>query len=115
MKKNLRFCKRDKEDETIFPDVMLRMHDSNLQAEIEAFVTSLGGADVTKEVTIQLTERQRVLLHMIQNNPQIAIPEMSRKTAVTERTIKRDLADLQAQGILRRVGGRKEGYWQVLI
>ena len=38
---------------------------------------------------------------------------MSRKAAVTERTIKRDLAVLQAHGILRRVGGRKEGRWEV--
>lgn len=105
---------RDKEDETIFPDVMLRLHDNNLQAEIEAFVTSLEGDNVTKETNAQLTERQRVLIALIQSNPQIAIPEMSRKTAVTERTIKRDLADLQAQGILRRVGGRKEGKWEVV-
>lgn len=105
---------RDKEDETIFPDVMLRLHDSNLQAEIKAFVTSLEGENVTKEYTAQLTERQRVLVGLIQNDPQIAIPEMSRKTAVTERTVKRDLADLQVQGILRRVGGRKEGYWEIV-
>ena len=93
---------------------MLRLHDSNLQVEIRAFVTSLEGENVTKEYTAQLTERQHVLVGLIQNDPQIAILEMSRKTAVTERTVKRDLADLQAQGILRRVGGRKEGHWEIV-
>ena len=67
-----------------------------------------------KEVTIQLTERQRILIELIQNNPQIAIPEMSRKKAVTERTVKRDLADMQLRGILCRVGGRKEGHWEIV-
>ena len=78
-------------------------------------MTSLKGENVTKEVAIQLTERQRVLIRFIQENPQIAIPEMSRKAAVTERTIKRDLADLQLRGVLRRVGGRKEGHWEITV
>ena len=33
------------------------------------------------------------------------------KTGVSERTIKRDIAYLQSIGLLRRVGGRKEGHW----
>jgi len=97
------------ENQSVIPDAVY-----SLQAEIKAFVTSLEGGNVTKETNAQLTERQRVLIALVQADSQISIPEMSRKTAVTERTIKRDLADLQAQGILRRVGGRKEGRWEII-
>lgn len=39
---------------------------------------------------------------------------MSGKISATERTIQRDLQYLPQHGFLRRVGGRKEGRWQVL-
>ena len=31
------------------------------------------------------------------------------------RTILKDLAELQQKGFLRREGGRKNGYWQLLF
>ena len=105
---------RNQADETIFPTIMLRLHHQNLQAEIHAFVTSLDGENVTKEITDKQTERQRILMRIIKENPQVSIPEMSRKTAVTERTIKRDLQLLQQRGLVERVGGRKEGHWEVI-
>ena len=54
-------------------------------------------------------------MRIIKENPQVSIPEMSRKTAVTERTIKRDLQLLQQRGLVERVGGRKEGHWEVIV
>lgn len=103
---------RNQADETIFLTVMLRLHHQNLQAEIHAYVTSQE-ENVTKEITDKQTERQRILMRIIKENPQVSIPEMSRKTAVTERTIKRDLQLLQQRGLVERVGGRKEGHWEV--
>ena len=96
-----------------FPSVMFRLHHQNLQAEVHAFVTSQE-ENVTKEITDKQTERQRILMRIIKENPQVSIPEMSRKTAVTERTIKRDLQLLQQRGLVERVGGRKEGHWEVI-
>ena len=39
---------------------------------------------------------------------------MSGKTNATERTIQRDLQYLQKIGVLHRVSGRKEGYWEII-
>lgn len=97
-----------------FHSVMFRLHHQNLQAEVHAFVTSQE-ENVTKEITDKQTERQRILMRIIKENPQVSIPEMSRKKAVTERTIKRDLQLLQQRGIVERVGGRKEGHWEVIV
>ena len=39
--------------------------------------------------------------------------EVSEKEPVTQRTIKKDIADLQSKGILSREGGRKDGRWVI--
>ena len=71
--------------------------------------------DVTKDVTKELTERQRIIFEMIMGNALVTIPEMSKKTGVTTRTIKRDLEAMQSKGVLTREGGRKDGQWIVRI
>jgi predicted HTH transcriptional regulator len=69
------------------------------------------GENVTKDVTKELTDRQKIILEIIKENSLVTIPEMSLKTGVTTRTIKRDIEDLQSWGILFRKGGRKDGEW----
>ena len=69
--------------------------------------------NVTKDVTKELTERQSVILEMITEDSCVTIPEMSLKTGVATRTIKRDIENLQSSGILTRKGGRKDGEWIV--
>ena len=70
--------------------------------------------DVTKDVTKEITKRQRIILEMIANNSLVTIPEMSLKTGVVIRTIKRDLENLQLRGMIVREGGRKEGRWIII-
>ena len=70
--------------------------------------------DVVKNVVKELTERQTVIIKLIQENPTLSASEMSQKTGMTTRTIQRDLADLQKKGILVREGGRKDGRWVVI-
>ena len=68
---------------------------------------------VTKDVTKELTERQQIILEFMQADGTITISEMSQKTNVAERTIKRDIESLTEKGILSREGGRKEGRWVI--
>lgn len=72
--------------------------------------------DVIKEpqyVTKELSERQEIIINLIRQNPLVTIPEMSLKIGVVSRTIKRDIKDLQSEGIITREGGRKEGRWVI--
>lgn len=73
------------------------------------------GGDVTKDVLKELSERQRVILDIIASDVRITIENLSGKMSVNERTIRRDLSDLQEKGLLKRVGGRKDGHWVVTI
>ena len=70
---------------------------------------------VTKDVTKQLSDRQKFILQLIENDAFVTTNEMSQKTGVTTRTIKRDLEYLQELRILAREGGRKEGRWIIMI
>ena len=54
------------------------------------------------------------ILDACRETPSITIPEMSAKIGITERSVQRNLQKLQADGFLRRVGGRKEGRWEVI-
>ena len=71
--------------------------------------------DVHKDVHKEISERQSMIISMIQDNPDIGRIEMSTKLGVNEKTIRRDLDDLKEKGIVVRVGGRKEGHWEILI
>ena len=70
--------------------------------------------NVTKDVTKELSERQMLILEMINNDSFVTISEMSLKIGVATRTIIRDIETLQGIGILTREGGRKEGRWVIV-
>jgi ATP-dependent DNA helicase RecG len=78
--------------------------------------------DVVKGVVKELSERQKIILDFITENPALTAKEMSErmsermseKTGIVPRTIQRDLAELQTKGIITREGGRKEGKWVII-
>lgn len=54
------------------------------------------------------------ILQACRERASITIPELARRIGVTERSVQRNMRTLQNEGLLRRVGGRKEGRWEVL-
>lgn len=74
--------------------------------------------DVTSDVTslspMQLTERQRKIIRMINENERISAAEMSRVLSVVIRTIRRDLNEMQEKGIIKREGNTSAGKWIIL-
>ena len=55
--------------------------------------------------------RKQGIIGLIATNPNITIEILSEKLSVSEKTIKRDLAELQVQGVISRVGGDFGGHW----
>ena len=112
---------REEESMLPFQCFMLQEHIKNLKAEIEQYEKSMDDdvvINVGKEKLIELSERQQNIISVVKLHPEITIPElaqrMSGKKTVTTRTIERDIASLQAKGILKREGGRKSGKWIVV-
>lgn len=82
-------------------------------------VTSSDTSDVTSDVgsmsVVQLTERQKKICEMIKKDSRVSVKEMSLVLSLVERTIKRDLADMQKKGVLIREGNTSAGHWIVLL
>ena len=65
----------------------------------------------TVKTTVKTTEK---ILCIIKNNPRVTYRELADALAMTEDGIYWSVKQLRKQGLLHRIGGRKEGYWQVV-
>jgi len=52
-------------------------------------------------------------LALIEQTPQITIPELSQLLKITTRMVEKKISKFKTQGLLERVNGRKSGYWKV--
>ena len=78
-------------------------------------VTSDVGSSVGSLSVVQLTERQKKIRELIDENPFISTQQMSVVLSVVKRTVERDLSDMQKKGVLIREGNTSAGHWVVLI
>ena len=60
---------------------------------------------------VHLTERQKRVCEIIENNPFVSSKQMSVVLSVNSRTVQRDLAILQKNGVLIREGNTSAGRW----
>lgn len=54
------------------------------------------------------------ILEACRERPSVTIPELAELIGITERSVQRNIQNLQKDGLLRRIGGRKEGLWEVM-
>ena len=55
-----------------------------------------------------------MILEACREKPSVTIPELAEVIGITERSVQRNIQNLQRDGLLRRIGGRKEGRWEVM-
>lgn len=54
------------------------------------------------------------ILELVKRNKKITISELAEALGISTRAVEKQLSKLQKENRLKRVGGRKEGYWEVL-
>ncbi len=69
---------------------------------------------VTGKVTDKVTGNQRLILENILTNKYITTSELSSAVGISQRKIKENISKLKEEGILRRVGTPKGGFWEIL-
>ncbi len=129
---------RDKEDINIFCDMMLQLHNSNLQTEIAEFKASMAqepmpsttanvtqnGTRVTQNITqisandsaaatSILTSRQQQILQMMQADDSVSASTMAARLGITIRTVRRDIEALRNHYNIQWLGSSKQGHWQI--
>ncbi len=70
------------------------------------------GKDVGKDVGKNLNERQHRILDLVTNNPTVSMAEMAKTIGVTTRTIEREIPKMEF--IIRHVGPKNGGYWEII-
>ena len=78
-------------------------------------VISSVGSSVGSLSVVQLTERQKKIRELINQDPFISAQQMSVVLSVVPRTIWRDLSAMQKKGVLIREGNTSASHWVVLI
>ena len=61
-----------------------------------------------------LVENQKKMLFLIEKKPNISKREMSEAIGINTSAIDKSIVSLKKKGILRRVGSKTKGYWQIM-
>lgn len=91
----------------------------NILTESDVEIVSVDGVkdvvkDGTKDGIKEISERQEIILELINHNDTITSSILTQKTGLSQRTLMRELASLYEKGFLTREGGRKSGKWVIL-
>jgi len=73
-----------------------------------------GVKDVRKDVRKGLNVISLKILEIISQNPEITVPEIEKIVDLTQRTVMRYISKLKGDKYIKRIGGRKDGYWKIL-
>lgn len=68
---------------------------------------------VTQKVTQKVTVNQQKILDAIKNNPFITQEELASIVGIARKNIISNMKKLQGNGLIKRIGADKNGYWQV--
>lgn len=73
--------------------------------------------NVTEKVdaTENVTDASQKIIDLIKEDPCISTSKMAEIIGVDRRNIARNIKKLQEQGVVRRVGPDKGGFWEVIV
>lgn len=65
--------------------------------------------------TLKITLDELAILKKLQKNSMITQLVLAEETGKSLRTIKREMNDLKEKGYIRRLNGKRNGKWEILI
>ena len=68
----------------------------------------------TINATIKLTDSQKKSLEIILSNPRINQAEIAEQLNLHRVSVAKSMSKLQKEGVLKRVGSNKTGYWEIV-
>lgn len=71
--------------------------------------------DLKEDLKESLSPIQRRILEIIRSNKNITQKELSLMVGINEKNTRNNIATLKNKGLLQRIGGRKQGYWEVVL
>lgn len=65
--------------------------------------------------TLKCTLEELAIINAIAENPSITQKALAEKVNSTERTIKRRTVEMQEKSLIKRINGKRNGHWEILI
>ena len=106
-------------DSTVFVEFMLEA----LQLALTQALGKTAAKETTRKTTAKttakttrkaLTKTVDLLLDCLSARPEMTIPQLAGELGLTDDGVRYHLKKLKAAGKVERIGGRKEGYWQII-
>ncbi|MDV0441727.1 winged helix-turn-helix domain-containing protein [Methanorbis furvi] len=72
-------------------------------------------AGTVDDVGINVGINERQVLEEISKNPLATAKNISQNAGITDRQVERILSQLKEKGVIRRVGSKKTGHWEVVL
>lgn len=124
---------RENEDINIFLDCMADLHIQHLVRDIDLYVKSVEGESLSKwpvsgqKGNLKWPERHSAkedgtmdgtmalrIIEVLQAEPSITMDNLSQRLGIARRTLVRYMNKLQEENRIKRVGGRRYGYWEII-
>lgn len=105
---------REDEDLSIFRNYMSGLMVNHLSRDIMAYEESLreSGTGIKMPVTLSVPKKTRdKVIELLRQNPRLSATALAAEIGISVKGIQRHLANLKAEGILRRIGPDKGGQW----
>lgn len=108
---------REDEDLSIFRRFMTETMIAHLSHDIGAYEESLGdnATLMPKTAILSIPHKTRdKVIELLRQNPKLSATALAAEIGISAKGIQRHLANLKAEGVLRRIGPDKGGEWQIL-
>ncbi|MGN0893444.1 MAG: ATP-binding protein, partial [Succinivibrio sp.] len=92
-------------DNSIVVNIPFKRLSSSLVNELE---------EKTIDKEIKLNKSQKKILDAIRDNPNLTLEDLSVIIGVANSTIEKNIRQLKANGVIARMGSKKNGYWTIL-
>ena len=69
---------------------------------------------VYNKVDFKLNKSQDTIIKLIRDNPNITADQMTIQIGISVPAIKKNLKQLTDNNIIKRVGAKKNGYWEII-
>ena len=70
--------------------------------------------DTIIDTITSLPDNERKIFEEMQKNPTITAQELSKMLSINLRNTKKNIEKIKEKGLIKRVGSRKSGYWEVV-
>ena len=94
-------------DSTKFIEFMLKLILNTIEEIIES------EKKVTQKVTVKVTVNQQKIIDAIKANPYVTQEELADIVGIARKNIITNMRKLQENGLIKRIGADKNGYWQI--